>query len=260
MHTPSFISRPRLSLRSAAITLGIGALAVTSGLAVKSYEDFQAYAAPHTVEFSMCYKALPDLKTLNQNSELVVVGRVIQGSTKLVPFQAETPHANGAPAAPSLPSAKADALAKEPAAGLQTVSATSDGDARETRNAGLGTPVTVFDVQIEQVLRGAAREGAAIKVTQPGGDVTLDSFPGGPKLQRSIVFEHDTLMQAGERQLLFLTRGADGTYSVAGGPQGRMSVDNGGKLHPIDASASALRGHAGQTVSSLAQAVADKQP
>jgi hypothetical protein len=251
MRTPSFIRRPRLGLRSAAIIVGTGALAVTAGLGVKSYEDFQAYAAPHTVEFSMSYKAIPDLKTLNQSSELVVVGRVIQGSTKLIPFQTETPHANDAPVAPNLPPAKAEALAKNPASGPLVPAAATD-SVRETRNAGLGTPVTVFDVQIEQVLRGEAREGAAIKVTQPGGNLTLDTFPGGPKLQRSVIFEHDTLMQAGERHVLFLTRGADGTYSVAGGPQGRMAVDNGDKLHPIDASAPALKGHAGQTVSSLA--------
>ncbi|MBV9170694.1 MAG: hypothetical protein JOZ81_11475 [Chloroflexi bacterium] len=71
------------------------------------------------------------------------------------------------------------------------------------------------------------------------------------QLHRTVEFEHDTLMQAGDEHVMFLKKATDGTFYVVGGPQGRLSLDKSGKVHPIDPSAPALKNHNGRLLESL---------
>ena len=121
-------------------------------------------------------------------------------------------------------------------------------------NANLGTPITTYTLQLERTAKGNG--GNQLTLTQLGGHVTLDTYPGGPKLERTVEFEGDHLMQAGDRAVMFLKQASDGSFFVAAGPQGRLSVDKADKVHPVDDTAPALIGHTGETLEGFLAAVA----
>ena len=115
----------------------------------------------------------------------------------------------------------------------------------------MDTVVTDYTFEISRVIYGSLAQGAHITLTQSGGPIELPTFPGGPTLKRTIQFEHDPLIVKDQEHALFLGLAKDGTYYVVGGPQGRLTVDKAGKVHPIDPSTPALRGRAGTTLESL---------
>jgi hypothetical protein len=254
MLTSSFIFRPR----RLALMVGAGALAVTAAFAGHQYLEIQDLASDRLVEFSASFKSIPDLASLNRQSDLVVIGHVVgDGTTHMVIQPGGTPKAAPPPAQPNITGKKGEALtgqSVQPAPGHVTALGHADGadpgrvTEGRTANVNLGTPITTFEIKVDRVLQGNAAAGSQVKVTQAGGHVALDTFPGGPKLQRTVEFEHDTLMKAGERQVMFLHRANDGSFFVVGGPQGRLLVDQAGNVHPIDVAAPALKGRDGQSL------------
>jgi len=241
--------RPHLRARQIAMLVGAGALVISTALAGRAVMDFHDYASDHLVEFSTSYKSIPDLNTLSRQADLVIVGNVVNnGATHFFTPAGGAPGANPAPQAPDAQGKKADALK------------TSDSLARMPALSGKvvntiqGTPFTTFDIKVERVLHGNVAAGSQIVVTQPGGHVTLSTIPGvsATDLHRTVEFEHDTLMQAGDKHVMFLQKANDGTFFVIGGPQGRLSVDRAGKVHPIDPASPAQRGREGQLLESLA--------
>lgn len=248
MQTTALALRPQPRPRQIALLLGAGALVAVTALVGRALIDFRDYASDHLVEFSAAYKPISDLATLSRESDLVIVGKIADAGTLHFANQAGgAPSNNPAPRAPDATGKKADAL--KTGASVAVAPAPS-GKVVNTIN---GTPFTTFDVQIERVVRGNAKEGSHIQLTQPGGHVTLDTIPGvdAAQLHRTVEFEHDTLLQAGEEHLMFLQRASDGTFFVLGGPQGRLSIDKTGKVHPIDVGSPALRGREGQLLESL---------
>jgi hypothetical protein len=240
MHTANFVFGRRLSPRRLGMLIVAGVLGLVVISVGRIYLGIQDVAADRVVELNASFKAAPDLVTLKNQSDLVVVGRIAaEGTTRMVAQSGNSDKTAPPPAPPALDPAKADALKQQPAAPQSQV-------AGAIANANIGTPLTTYVVRVERVVKGNAR--GEIAVSQLGGKVMLDSFPGGPKLQRTVQFEGDTLMQAGERHVLFLKSAGDGTFFVTGGPQGRLSIDSGGKVHPIDNTAPALRAHAGETL------------
>jgi hypothetical protein len=249
MLSTSFAPRPQLRARQIAILLGAGALAISATLTGRAIMDFQSYASDHVVEFSTSYKSIPDMATLTRQADLVIVGNVVNnGATHFATPSSAAPASNPAPAAATADGKKADAL-KSPDAAAQLPALSG-----KVVNTIPGTPFTTFDIQVERVLRGQVAAGSQIQVTQPGGHVTLSTIPNvaAADLHRTVEFEHDTLMQAGDKHVMFLQRAGDGSYFVLGGPQGRFSLDRGGKVHPIDPATPASRGRDGQLLETLA--------
>src|SRR6266852_4825530 len=187
MHTSRLAFNPALDTRRLAILIGAGILAVAAATAGRTYMDVQSNAADRVVELSAAFKAAPDLATLKGNSDLVIVGRIAsQGTTRLVTQSGNSGITAPAPAALNLDPKKADAQKLQPAAPGVT-------PGKPIGNANIGTPVTTYSVQIERAVKG--KGPTQISLTQLGGKVTLDTYPGGPKLQRTVEFEGDTLMQ-----------------------------------------------------------------
>ncbi len=242
MLTSSFVFRPILTPRHVVVLIAVGTIALGAATIGRAYLEIQAAASDRLVELHASYKAIPDLPTLKSQADLVVVGHIARnGTTKLV-TQSGNSGATAPAAAPlELSDKKAGAVKQKPAPVAPPFSTDTN-----VANANIGTPVTTYEIQIQRALKGSIT--GQISVTQLGGKVSLDTFPGGPKLQRTVVFEGDTLMNAGERHVLFLKRANDGTFFVVGGPQGRLSIDNTDKLQPIDSTAPAHRGRAGGTL------------
>ena len=244
MHTSTLAFSRAFNPRRLAILLGTGALAISAMTVGRAYLDIQDSASDRLVELNASYKAAPDLPTLKANSDLVIVGRIVKvDATKLITQTGNDRNVSApAPAAVNLDPKKAQAeKLQPPAPGLPSKNPVA--------NANLGTPETTYTVQVERSLKGNAP--AQISLTQLGGKVTLDTYPGGPKLQRTVEFESDTLMQAGERNVMFLNRAADGTFFVGSGPQGRVSVDPANRVHAIDPHAPALKAHDGADLESF---------
>jgi len=126
-----------------------------------------------------------------------------------------------------------------------------------TRAKGLGTPLTSYTIEVERVVRGAVSPGSKLTLAQLGGKVSVPTFPGGPELKRTVQYEHDTLLNADERHLLFLRHADSTTYYVVGGPQGRLAVDRAGKVHTIGHGSPATQGRDGQLVETLMAEVQD---
>jgi hypothetical protein len=252
MLTTSLALRPQLHARQILGLFVAGALVTGLALAAHAIIDFQDFASDHLVEFSTSYKSIPDLATLRHQSDLVIVGRVVgDGTTRFATPAGGTPANNSAPQTADVTGKKADALKSD---ANVTARPALTGNVVNTIP---GTPVSTFNIQVERVLQGNTSAGSRLVVTQPGGHVTLDMIPNlsASQVHRTIEFEHDTLMQSGEQHVMFLQRAADGTFFVLGGPQGRLSVDRSGKLHPIDTAAPALRGYDGKLLESLVSEV-----
>ncbi len=181
---------------------------------------------------------------MTRDADLVVLGRVVgEGKTHLVSQPVEQPRAFKPPAVtPAVDGKAAAEVSSEP----QTNAAAS---------AQFDLPVTVFALKIERVVHGTARS-SELTISQPGGKLRTPTFPGGPQITRTVQFEHDPQLQAGERHLLFLRDAGDGTYYVVGGPQGRLTIDRTDKVHPIDRASPATRGREGERVDALLDEVA----
>jgi hypothetical protein len=230
--------------RRVALVLGAGALAVAATLAAGRILQIQQRAENRTVEVGATYLAYPSLDALAQRADLIVVGHPVdQGNTHLVAQPAQQATAFQPNPLTAAPGEKAKLAVGQPPATLK------GGDPAPPS---MDTPVTDFSIEVTRVLHGQVAVGEHVTVSQMGGLVQLPTYPGGPMLKRTIEFEHDTLMAQGQEHVLFLGKAKDGTYFVVGGPQGRLGVDNGGKLHPVDVGAPATRGRTGQTLESFA--------
>jgi hypothetical protein len=226
------------------LLVGAGALAVATSLAIGRIVQIEQRAENRVVEFSATYQAYASLDALAQRADLIVVGhRIDQGRTHLV---AQPPQQSTA----FQPNQSTNVPADKSKLALGQVAPTAKAGAPAA--PAMDTPFTDFNIEVTRVLHGQVAAGAHLTVSQPGGLVELPTFLGGPTLKRTIEFEHDTLMTPGQDHVLFLGTAKDGTYYVVGGPQGRLSVDKAGKIHPIDAGAPATRGRAGQTLESFA--------
>lgn len=74
---------------------------------------------------------------------------------------------------------------------------------------------TDFRIRVDETLKGST--AGTLLVHQTGG-ISGDAI---------VEIEDDPLLQAGEQYVLFLLNGPGGTFMVAGGPDGRLVVDDG---------------------------------
>ena len=117
-----------------------------------------------------------------------------------------------------------------------------------------GMPVTRFTVQISKVLRGSEQlaAGGQISVKQLGGPVELPARQDAPKRVLPLEVDGDPLLTVGpQQQVLFLTREADGDYTVAGGPDGRFAIDSAGHLQPVNGRSMIVRAQRGETLDQM---------
>jgi hypothetical protein len=228
--------------RRVAKVAGLMTLALVVGSAVRMYLDVQDYAQDRVVEIGASYKPYQDVAALTRDADLVVLGRVVgEGKTHLVAQPSERPRAFQPPAVSAADPAKQN---------LAPVESTSSASTATQ----FDLPVTRFRLAIERVVHGTA-QSQELTITQPGGKLVTPTFPGGPQITRTVQFEHDTPLTAGERQLVFLRATGDGTYYVVGGPQGRLTIDRAERIHPVDRATPAVRGREGQQMDALLEEV-----
>ena len=242
----SIVTTP--SPRRMLLVVTAGALALSASFAALRYIQILQRAENRNVEIGASYRAVNTLESLSRQADLIVVGHAIDaGKTRRVlqPVQQAVPFQPNQPVNVPDEKAKLSGLGNQGTIGVR-------GNAGDPAAPSFDSVVTDFTFEITRVLHGQLKAGAQISVTQPGGPIELPTFPGGPTLKRTIEFEHDPLIVKGQEHALFLSQTKDGKYYVVGGPQGRLTVDNGGKIHPIDPAAPATRGRAGQTLESFA--------
>lgn len=78
-------------------------------------------------------------------------------------------------------------------------------------------PASVFRVKVLDEILGCQK-----------GDEILVYMTGGEKDGQIFEIDSDPLMEKGQEFLIFASHNQDGTYTVLGGPQGRMLYENGG--------------------------------
>jgi hypothetical protein len=244
MHSLSLSPAP--SPRRLILLAGAGALAVAATLATVRYMQIVQSAENRTVEISTSYRGFTTLESLAREADLVVVGHAIDGGkTRRVAPPTQQAVAFQANPTTNAPGDKSQLSSK----GNQGSIGVKPGDPPPPS---MDSVVTDYTIEVSRVISGQVQPGAHITLTQSGGPIDLPTFPGGPTLHRTIQSEHDPLIQKGQEHVLFLGHAKDGTYYVLGGPQGRLTLDNGGKVHPIDPATPALRGKNGTTLESLA--------
>ncbi|MDQ3810145.1 MAG: hypothetical protein M3336_07635 [Chloroflexota bacterium] len=239
------------------VVLG-GALALTAVAAAaamgRAWADLQHQTSELAVTTSRgagSAVAIPDLASLTRLADLVVVGRVAgEGATRLEVQPAQTPIPFQPLAPPAGPSG--GGKAGEPV----TPPPRAESLAQAGRGAGPAIPITAYPVEVERVVRGGAGAGQQVTVVQTGGTFSVPVVPGGPSVTRTLQVEDDALMRVGERYVLFLRRNGDGTFAIVGGPQGRMLVDSGGRVHPVAGGSPATSGRDGQAVDTFVADVA----
>lgn len=210
------------------------------------YNEIVQNASNRVVEVGATYRLVPNLDTLTRQSDLVVVGRVVdKGSTHLIAQPTGQSQAASNAGVGPVPADKGSLAASQQASSPQQSSSVLPDQS---------IPETTYTVQIVSVMHGAAPASGRIRVNLPGGLVTLPTFPMGPRLQRTLVWENNPLFTAGEQEVLFLHQNADGSYSVVGGPQGRFTIAH-GSVHPIDSAAPLAKGHDGESVSGFSHDV-----
>jgi hypothetical protein len=203
-------------------------------------------AANRDVYIHALYPLIPNLTALTQQSTLVVEGTVLDnGTTTLVDQPVAQPQSSPAKPAPSgpLPGDKG-----------QLIAATHPN--APTNQAALPDqrlPVTSYTIQIDKVLRGQAPGGNKLTLLLTGGPVSYPTFPLGPTLHRTLVFEGNPLLKRADRQVFFLGVNPDGTYYLVGGPQGRLQVTEAG-IH-ILTRAPATRGLEGVSESQFSDTI-----
>jgi hypothetical protein len=239
----------RQHLRRLALIAGVAILAIAAALIVMRALEIQRRAANRVVEIGATYRLVPDLKALTHQADLVVVGRVVgNGKVSFVAQPAQQPQPLQPTDMTGAPQEKADLAKQQSAAPPDAGSdAVKDGHKVEIDNTDPGLPVTTYTIAVAQVLRGQAKAGGQILVNQAGGTVILPTYPNGPKLTRTLEFEHDSLMQSDQEQVLFLTQAPDGSYDIVGGPQGRFTVQS-GKVYPVNSEAPVAKGHENQAL------------
>jgi hypothetical protein len=237
-------SRPALGRRT---LIGAGALALiaTLGLSQIGRPDYTPLAANREVEMHVARVPIADLAELSKQSDAVVVGRVLaKGQTKMINAEGQQPAPFVALPAPSgLSAEKAAELKKAPAAPVRS-------------NEGIitppsGIPVTEYTVEVTRAMSGKLKKGEKITLSQIGGEIKIPLGQGAPTLTRTMIAEHDKLLVAGQEQVFFLSRGADGTFSTVGGPEGRFDIDARRNVQPVDAESPVGKAHKGLSLDSL---------
>jgi hypothetical protein len=225
----------------------LGVLAAVGVIAFNQYQALVQDARNQVVEVGATYTLVPSLAALTKQSDLVIVGRVVgNGSTHLI---AQPTTQNGASANAGMGPVPLDK------ANLATTQQAPTSQQSNSPLPDQSIPETSYTIQIVQVISGTAPASSRIRVNLPGGLVTLPTFPMGPRLQRTMVWENNPLFVAGEQETLFLHRNADGSYAVVGGPQGRFTIVN-GAVHPIDAAAPLAKGHDGESLNAFSHDIA----
>jgi hypothetical protein len=226
-------------LAAAVVYVGASALAL------------QQNAANHVVEISTEYQLIPSLDALAKQSDVVVVGHVLeQVATHIVTPPEVKPQ-------PFKPAPPPDAIKTAVAAGQDDTAPMT----QTVRKAPPSLPVTTFEVKVDRVLGGNADDGQRLSVIQPGGQVTVPTFPDGPKLQRTLVDEGDPLLVPGQQEVLFLHRvgedengASEDDYYIVGGPQGRFHVNN-NAVTPLLVGIPLAQGHVGESLPSFIAAI-----
>jgi hypothetical protein len=232
-------------IRGFAIVALIGVVLVIGVVVAHAYVELQQPINSQAVEMNASVRAIPDLTALVRQSDLVAVGLVVgDGNTRLQVQPIVTPNAN--PPTPA-PRGVSDPKAGSP----NSVPPPAGPPGQLTLGRRPQTPVTSFGVEVERVAHGTAPAGQQITVVQPGGTISVATFPGGPVLTRTVQIEDDMLMRSGQRYVLFLKRGESGAFFVVGGAQGRLSVDTTLKVHPLNPGAPATQAHDGQPLDSF---------
>jgi hypothetical protein len=220
-------SRPAIGRRT---LLGLGALALvaTVGASQIGRPDYSDIPANQDVLMHVAYVPVKDLTELNAKSEAAVVGRVVaKGTTKMIKSEGQQPRAFTPLAPPSgLSAEKLDGLKDAPAAPLRS--------RENVITPPGGIPVTQFTIEVTRSLRGSFKKGDQFTLSQVGGEIQIPLGAGAPTLTRTIHADHDPLLVQGQEQVLFLSRGSDGTFNVAGGPDGRFSLDARRTIQPVD--------------------------
>jgi hypothetical protein len=225
---------------------GVSALALAGFISLSQIgaPDYSGLAANQIVEMHTARLPVENLSELTKQSDAVVVGRVV-ASGKVHFMQAEGQQPRGLQPDPRL-----SGLSKsKDAAGLSAPARAQDGILTPPS----GIPVTDFTLEITQVLDGNLAKGSRITVSQPGGTIELPNPAGSkaPTLVRTLVAEHDPLMVVGQEQVLFLQGSSDGTFHVAGGPDGRFTLDARRALQPVDEGSPVGKANKGETLASL---------
>jgi len=92
---------------------------------------------------------------------------------------------------------------------------------------------TDFTVEVVDSVRGSLKKGERITVTQLGGTEDNGAV---------INTEHDSLMQVGAQEVMFLKKDAQsGKFFTTGGGQGRFTVQTNGTVSPVDAHSAIAR-------------------
>jgi hypothetical protein len=220
-------SRPAFGRRT---LLGAGALAIvaTLGLSQVGRPDYTGIAANQDVVMHVAYVPVKDLSELTKKSEAAVVGRVVaKGATKLIKTEGQQPRAF---ADLSLPAG----LSAEKLQGLKDAPGAPPRSRDNIITPPAGIPVTQYTVEVSRALHGNLKKGDTITLSQVGGEIKIPLGPGAPTLTRTIMADHDPMLVQGQEQVFFLSRATDGTFSVAGGPDGRFKLDARRTLQPVD--------------------------
>lgn len=153
--------------------------------------------------------AYNDIAELTQASTAVVQVKVVgSGKSYVVPFDKPQVVTSARPN---------DGLKSKD----QSLSQTKAAELKQT-----GLLHTDFTVEVVDSVRGNIKRGERLTITQLGG--TEDSGT-------VIVTEHDSLMQVGAQELMFLRKdAASGKFVTTGGGQGRFTVQSNGTLTPVD--------------------------
>jgi hypothetical protein len=240
-------SRPTLGRRT---VIGASALALIATLGVASQmgrPDYSGIAANQDVTMHVAYVPVQDLAELSKKTDAVVVGRVLaKGATKLIKTEGQQPQGFapvGAPAGASLSQQKLDGLNNAPAAPARS--------REDIITPPGGIPVTEFTVEVTRALHGTFKKGDQLTLTQTGGEISIPLGAGAPTLKRTIMADHDPLLVQGQEQVFFLSRNTSGGFVVAGGPDGRFSLDAKRTIQPVDHGSPLGNSLKGESIDSL---------
>jgi hypothetical protein len=226
---------------------GVGALALASFVAVSQIgaPDYAQLAANQEVEMHTARLPVQNLAELTKQSDAVVVGRVVaSGKVHFMQAESQQPHA-------LQPDPRLDGIGKSKEAANAAAAPSRIQTGILTPPSGI--PVTDFTVEVSQVLNGKLTKGSQITISQPGGVIELPNPAGSkaPTLVRTLVAEHDPLMVVGQEHVLFVQQSGDGTFHVAGGPDGRFKLDAKRALQPVDEGSPVGQTHKGESVDVL---------
>jgi hypothetical protein len=238
----------RLAPERRVLFIGAGALALAAMVSLSQIgaPDYSGLAANREVEMHTARMPASSLTELAKNSDAVVVGRVVgKGNVHFILPEGQQPQG-------LQPDSRLNGLGKaKDAPGLASAPKRSnDGILTPPK----GIPVTDFSVQLTQVLDGKLAPGATITVSQPGGEIKMPPPAGSqaPTLVRTLVAEHDPLLQVGEEQVLFLQQEGNGAFHITSGPDGRFGLDARRALKPLDETTPVGASQKGQTLQELA--------